>query len=85
VAIVLSVIAAALALALVRRWGARFPRRVLVVGGWGACMLLGLRGGTGLIQDLVVAVGASDENISSDGPHFEPLFLVGGILFGLAA
>jgi hypothetical protein len=62
VAIVLSVIAAALALAVVRRWGARFRRRVLLVGGWEPA-LLGLRGSAGPILDLVVAVPGSDEDI----------------------
>ena len=84
-AIVLSIAAAALALALVRPWGVFVPRRLLWVGAWGACLVLSLRGGAGLIQDLAIALGRSDEDVPTLILIFEPLFLVGGILFGLAA
>ncbi len=84
-AIILSIIAAALALALVRPWGALLPHRLLLIGAWGACALLSLRGDVGLIQALVVWVGGSDSELTTLGLIFEPLFLVGGILFGLAA
>ncbi len=85
VAIILSIIAAALALALVRQRGASLPHRLLLIGAWGACVLLSLRGGVGLIQALVVWVGGSDSELTTLGLIFEPLFLVGGILFGLAS
>ena len=84
-AIVLSRVAAALALALVRPWGVFVPRRLLLVGAWGACLVLSVRGGAGLIQDLAIALGDSDEDVPTLILIFEPLFLVGGILFGLAA
>lgn len=84
-AIVLSIVAAVLALALVRPWGASLPHRVLLIGAWGACVLLSLRGSVGLIQALVFMLGGSDDELSRIGLVFEPLFLVGGILFGLAA
>lgn len=83
--IVLSIVAAALALALVRPLGASVSRRLLLVGAWGACVLLSLRGGVGLIQDIAIALGASDEGVPALVLIFEPLFLIGGILFGLAA
>jgi Protein of unknown function (DUF3995) len=85
VAIVLSIVAAALALALVRLWGASISRRLLLAGAWGACVLLSLRGGVGLIQDIAIALGASDEGLPAVVLIFEPLFLIGGILFGFAA
>ncbi len=84
-AIVLSGIAAALALALAGRWGRSLPRPVLATGAWGACVVLSLRGIAGLIQDLVVLLGESEDEVSTLILVFEPLFLVGGILFGLAA
>lgn len=84
-AIVLSLIAAGLALALVQRLGRSLPRWVLLIGAWAACILLSLRGGAGLIQDLVVLLDGSDNDVSTLALVFEPLFLVGGILFGLAA
>ena len=84
-AIALSVLAAVLALALVRTWGAAVPRRALLIGAWGACVVLTLRGGVGLIQALAIAVGASDDEVPTISLIFEPLFAIGGILFGLAA
>lgn len=84
-AIVLSVVAAGLALALVQPWGTSLPSKVLLAGAWGACVLLSLRGGVGLIQALFFVLGGSDDELSTIGLIFEPLFLVGGILFGLAA
>lgn len=84
-AIVLSVVAAALALALVRPWGAAVPRRLLLLGAWGACAVLSLRGGAGLIQALATAFVGSDQDVPTLILIFEPLFLLGGILFGLAA
>lgn len=84
-AIALSVVAAALALALGRRWGRSLPRRALLIGAWCACVVLSLRGGAGLIQDLVFVLDGSGGDVSTLFLVFEPLFLVGGILFGLAA
>ncbi|CAN5687141.1 hypothetical protein BH24CHL1_BH24CHL1_08330 [soil metagenome] len=65
VAIILSIIAAALALALVRQRGASLPHRLLLIGAWGACALLSLRGGVGLIQALAVWVGGSDSELTT--------------------
>jgi hypothetical protein len=55
-----------------------------LVGAWTACVLLSLRGGAGVIQDLVVALGGSDHEVPTLVLVFEPLFLAGGIAFGLA-
>jgi len=77
-AIALSLLAAALALALVRRWGAAVPWWALLAGAWAACALLGLRGAGGLVQGLF---GGSSLFVAS----FEALFLLGGVLFGVAA
>ena len=84
-AIVLLIVAAALALALVRPWGASVPRRALRAGAWGACVALTLRGAVGLAQAVAVAVGASSGDLPAISLVFEPLFLIGGLLFGLAA
>lgn len=77
-AIVLSLVAGALALALVRLWGRATPARVLLVGAWTACAVLGLRGAAGLLQGLL-------SQSSLFVTTFEVLFLLGGVLFGLAA
>lgn len=77
-AIALSVVAAALALALVRPWGRALPPRLLWAGAWTAAVVLGLRGAGGLVQGLL---GESTAFVAA----FETLFLIGGVLFGLAA
>lgn len=82
-AILLTTVAAALALALVRAWGRPLPQRLLLAGAWTACVLLALRGGGGLLQGMVD--GTPDSSGQALVLVFEGLFLLGGILFGLAA
>ena len=65
--------------------GASLPRRLLLVGAWTACALLVLRGGGGILATLAGTLGESHEDVPTLVGVFEPLFLVGGILFGLAA
>ena len=77
-AILLSLLAMVLALALVRPWGRVVSRRVLLAGAWAAAAVLGVRGAGGLLQGLF---GGSSAFVAG----FEALFLVGGVLFGLAA
>jgi hypothetical protein len=60
-------------------------RQNSLAGAWTACVLLSLRGGAGVIQDLVVALGGSDHEVPTLLLVLEPLFLAGGIAFGLAA
>ena len=83
-AIALTAVAAALALAFVRPWGAALPRSLLLTGAWTACVLLGLRGGGGLLQGALDASGDAEDG-QSLVLVFEGLFLLGGILFGLTA
>jgi hypothetical protein len=76
----LSLLAALVALAMIRSWGRAVPRWLLGGAAWGACAVLSLRGGAGLVQSV----------LGSEEPPplfrvFEPGFLVGGILFGAAA
>ena len=83
-AIVLSLVAGAIALALAglsRTW---LPRRLVLLGAWAVCLLLVLRGGGGIVGTLVVALEDVDD-VPTLVLVFEPLFLVGGLLFGLAA
>ena len=80
VSIPLSLVAALIALATIRSWGGMFPRWLLGSAAWGACAVLSVRGGAGLIQN---ALG--QEEPPPLFRLFEPGFLVGGILFGAAA
>ena len=84
-AIVLTILAAALALALARRWGDAVPPRLLLAGAWAAFLLLGLRGMAGIAEGLASGGAWSEEGSDGLVIAFEALFLVGGILFGLAA
>ncbi|GAA2814278.1 hypothetical protein GCM10010441_43770 [Kitasatospora paracochleata] len=83
-------VAAALALALVRPWGARVPRRLLTVGLRGTAVLL-LAHSTPSVPDwLALAAGsrtADDLDAMARFATFlyEPFFLAGGVLFTLAA
>jgi Protein of unknown function (DUF3995) len=80
VAIVLCFVAAIVALGFVQSWGRRIPSWILLTLAWIASVILGLRGGVGIIQSLI-----------ESGPVpfiliiVEPFFLLGGILFGITA
>ncbi len=80
IAIALCIIAAFTALALVQAWGQRFPSWLLLTLAWGACVVLGLRGGAGIIQSLL-----ESESLSLLLIIVEPFFLLGGIIYGLLA
>ncbi|MFJ3389881.1 DUF3995 domain-containing protein [Lysinibacillus sp. NPDC086135] len=80
VAIGLCIIAAFTALALVQAWGRRFPSWLLLILAWGACVVLGLRGGVGIIQSL-----SGSDSLPLLLVIVEPFFLLGGILYGLLA
>jgi len=87
----LKVLVALLALVLAGRWAARLPRRPVAVLGWVAVALLTLYGGTLIVPEALVAIGA----IKPAQPvEWKPLlwhlyvwdmsFLVWAILFGVA-
>lgn len=89
---VLKVLAGLLALALVRSWGRTIPRWLLLVAAWGTGMLLSLYGGANLAVRALMAVGFMDtpESMRSAAAYWhlvlwDPWWLLGGILFLLAA
>jgi hypothetical protein len=84
-AIALSALAAVLALALARPPGSPARRRILLAGAWTAAVLLGLRGAGGLAQGLAEGGEWSEDGSDALVIVFEALFLLGGILFALAA
>jgi Protein of unknown function (DUF3995) len=50
--------------ALVRPWGRRLPRRLLVWAMWAGCAVLALRGGSGLIDDLLRFGGLAEGGLT---------------------
>jgi hypothetical protein len=81
IAIVLSVVAAILAHAMVHAWGRRIRSWILLTLSWGATIVLGSRGVLGISETLL----NPELEIPLLVMIFEPLFLIGGILFGLLA
>jgi len=88
----LKVAAGLVALALVRPWGRRLPRRVLAVGVWGAAGVLLLYGGAGWVQAMLWEVGVHDVPATMGDRaawwklvFWDPFWLLGGVLFLAAA
>jgi hypothetical protein len=81
-----------LALALVRRWGQSIPRWLLFVSTFGVGMGMVFYGGVGLIKVALMEIGVISIP-SAIGPQavhwylilWEPFWLLGGILFTIAA
>lgn len=88
----LKLIAALLALALVRPWGRVVPRRLLLAAGWCAVAVMGVyEGAASLVQHALMVAGVIDtpEGLGATAARWHPLlwdpwWLLGGILFGLA-
>jgi hypothetical protein len=78
----LCVVAVFVALALVQSWGRRLPRHLLLLLGWGAAGLLGLRGVAGVIQGAYLLV-VRPEAVGWMG-LYDPWFCLGGALFGVS-
>jgi len=88
----LKVLAGLLALALVRPWGARIPRRLLLVAAAAAGAGFTLYGAAGLVEKILMEAGAIDVSASFGSDRvvwyllvWDPYWLLGGILFLLAA
>ena len=89
---VLKVVAGLLALALVRPFGRRIPRRLRAVGVWVTAVLLLLYGGLGWVQALLWEIGVADIPASVGAvaarwklAFWDPFWLLGGALFLVAA
>lgn len=89
VAIPLSLLAAALALSLVRPWGVRYSRRLRLAGAVAAAVLLIVHAVPAIVDWVRLAVGSYPGELSDLARFslfvYEPWFLAGGILFALAA
>lgn len=89
---VLKILAAVLALALIRKILRWMPRRLLLLGGWGAAALLLLYGLANLVQHLLIAAGRIDMPAGLGRAAlpwhlllWDPVWIGGGLLFALAA
>ena len=89
IAIPLCLGAAALALALVRPRGRRVPRRLLLSAAWGVAALFVVHAAPALPDYVGLALGRHAGALAPPDRFdlflYEPWFLVGGIVFGLAA
>lgn len=90
---VLKVLVGLLALALVQAWGRRLPRRLLLIGAWGAGLLFLLYGIGNFVQHLLMAIGQIPTarmlgTLSAVQWHlflWDPFWFIGGVFFVLAA
>lgn len=88
----LKVVAGLLALALVRPWGRLPPRWLLLLAGWCTGIGLMLYGGASFVQHALMVAGAIaiPEGLGTTAARWhlllwDPWWLLGGILFALAA
>jgi hypothetical protein len=79
----LCLVAFAVALALVQKWGRRLPSSLLGILAWGGTGLLALRGGAGIAQDVYLA--AIGRNLPDAAALWDVWFGLGAILFGISA
>ena len=83
--VLLKLVAGLLGLALCRPWGGSFPRRLILVAGWSTGVLLTLYGGVGLLNAALAEIGVSEPTDPRTIRWYlflwEPVWLVGGILF----
>ncbi|WP_161605619.1 DUF3995 domain-containing protein [Natrialba asiatica] len=83
VAIPLLFLAAGVALGTVTLWGRIIPRWMLLSAVWGVSLILGARGIGGLVQRGLS--GGHDGSQSLLSLIADPWFVLGGVLFGMAA
>ncbi|HVA91200.1 MAG TPA: DUF3995 domain-containing protein [Chloroflexota bacterium] len=89
----LKVIAGLIALAVVRPWGRRAPRRLLQTTAWIACAVMALYEGIASLADhllMVTGVISTPSGLGQTALHWhlllwDPWWLVGGLLFGVVA
>ena len=89
VAVPLCVAGALLALALVRPWGRRLRRRWLLAASWATATLLVVHALPALVDGTLLVLGARSRPLTAQDRFslflYEPYWLLGGILFGVAA
>ncbi|MFF2020508.1 DUF3995 domain-containing protein [Streptomyces sp. NPDC058171] len=89
IAIPLNLGGAALALALVQRWGLRFPRRLLLWGAWGSGVLMVVHALPAMVDLAVFLAGRREEPLEGMERFavllYEPYWMLGGLLFAALA
>lgn len=90
---VLKVIAGVLGLALIQQWGRKLPRWLLLAAAWGAVAIMGIyEGAASWVQHALMVAGAISipAGLGRTSAYWhlvfwDPWWLIGGLLFGLAA
>lgn len=89
IAIPLCLIAAALPLAIVHGWWARIPERWLYRAMWATAALFVIHAIPSIVEVVAMALGLISREMTTEEKYvmflYEPWFLLGGILFTLAA
>ncbi|MGH8470890.1 MAG: DUF3995 domain-containing protein [Gammaproteobacteria bacterium] len=89
IAIPLNVLGGLFALALVRPWGRRFPQWMLLAASWGASALMVAHALPAIVEVVLLTLGLRAEELTAMDRFsmflYEPYWLLGGILFGMAA
>ncbi|HWK80014.1 MAG TPA: DUF3995 domain-containing protein [Thermomicrobiales bacterium] len=92
VTVFLKVLAGAIALSLVPRWGARIPRWLRLTAAWTAAVILTLYGVAGIVEKVLWKTGVRTVPASFGADRvdwylffWDPFWLLGGILFAFAA
>lgn len=89
IAIPMNLGGAALALALVQRWGLFFPRGVVLFGGWGCALLMIFHALPAMVDLAIFVTGQRDEPLTGEDRFsvllYEPYWMLGGLLFTVLA
>ncbi|MEV5872931.1 DUF3995 domain-containing protein [Streptomyces sp. NPDC052101] len=85
IAIPMNLGGAALALALVQRWGLFFPRRLMLFGVWGCALLMVGHAAPSMVDLAVFLTGQRGKPLTGEDRFsvlvYEPYWMLGGLLF----
>ncbi|MEU5539264.1 DUF3995 domain-containing protein [Streptomyces sp. NPDC020362] len=85
IAIPMNLGGAALALALVQRWGLFFPRRLVLFGAWGCALLMIFHAAPAMVDLAVFLTGQRNKPLTGEDRFsvlvYEPYWMLGGLLF----
>ncbi|MGW6545602.1 DUF3995 domain-containing protein [Streptomyces massasporeus] len=89
IAIPMNLGGAALALALVQRWGLLFPRGLVLTGAWGCALLMVFHALPAMVDLAIFLSGQREEPLTGEDRFsvlaYEPYWMLGGLLFTVLA